>query len=129
MRRPACPRQRWCQHQPQPYFRRAPLTNYQSSNSSTIQNDYKPTLNVSYEFDWLGRVRRDVESARASAAQSQADSENVRLLLTPSWPPPISSCVSWMRKAGCCSNPSACSKKCCSSPKSAIAKDWTPPAH
>jgi outer membrane protein TolC len=59
-----------------------PLTNYQSSNSSTIQNDYKPTLNVSYEFDWLGRVRRDVESARASAAQSQADSENVRLLLT-----------------------------------------------
>ena len=59
-----------------------PLTNYQSTNSSTIQNDYKPTLNVSYEFDWLGRVRRDVESARASAAQSQADSENVRLLLS-----------------------------------------------
>lgn len=59
-----------------------PLTNYQSTNSSTIQTDYKPTLNVSYEFDWLGRVRRDVESARATAAQSQADSENVRLLLT-----------------------------------------------
>ncbi|WP_199104549.1 efflux transporter outer membrane subunit [Aquitalea sp. ASV11] len=59
-----------------------PLTNYQSTNSSTIQNDYKPTLSVSYEFDWLGRVRRDVESARASAAQSQADSENVRLLLS-----------------------------------------------
>ena len=59
-----------------------PLTNYQSTNSSTIQNDYKPTLSVSYEFDWLGRVRRDVESARASATQSQADSENVRLLLS-----------------------------------------------
>ncbi|WP_161969019.1 TolC family protein, partial [Aquitalea magnusonii] len=37
---------------------------------------------VSYEFDWLGRVRRDVESASASAEQSRADSENVRLLLT-----------------------------------------------
>ena len=59
-----------------------PLSNYNSPNSSTIQNDYKPTLSVSYEFDWLGRVRRDVESARASAAQSQADSENVRLLLS-----------------------------------------------
>ena len=59
-----------------------PLSNYNSPNSSTIQNDYKPTLSVSYEFDWLGRVRRDVESANASAEQSRADSENVRLLLT-----------------------------------------------
>ncbi|PXX41327.1 efflux transporter outer membrane subunit [Aquitalea magnusonii] len=59
-----------------------PLSNYNSPNSSTIQNDYKPTLSVSYEFDWLGRVRRDVESASASAEQSRADSENVRLLLT-----------------------------------------------
>ena len=59
-----------------------PLSSYTSPNSSTIQTDYKPMLSVSYEFDWLGRVRRDVESASASAAQSQADSENVRLLLT-----------------------------------------------
>jgi len=59
-----------------------PLSSYTSPNSSTIQNNLQPMLSVSYEFDWLGRVRRDVESARASAEQSQADSENVRLLLT-----------------------------------------------
>lgn len=59
-----------------------PLTNYNTKNYSTIQNDYKPMLTVSYEFDWLGRVKRDVESAKATAAQSKADSENVRLLLS-----------------------------------------------
>lgn len=59
-----------------------PLTNYSSTNSTTVQNDIKPTLTVSYELDWLGRVRQDTEAARASAAQSQADSENVRLLLS-----------------------------------------------
>lgn len=59
-----------------------PLTNYNSPNSSTIQNDLKPNLTVSYELDWLGRVRRDVESARASAEQAAADRENVRLVLT-----------------------------------------------
>ena len=59
-----------------------PLANYDTPNSSTVQNDIKPSLAVSYEVDWLGRVRRDVESARAGAEQSAADGENVRLLLT-----------------------------------------------
>jgi NodT family efflux transporter outer membrane factor (OMF) lipoprotein len=59
-----------------------PLANYSSPNSSTVQNDIKPALTVSYEVDWLGRVRRDIESARASAEQSGADFENVRLVLT-----------------------------------------------
>jgi len=59
-----------------------PLGNYAVANSSTVQNDFKPNLTVSYEIDWLGRVRRDIESARASAEQAQADKENVRLVLT-----------------------------------------------
>lgn len=50
--------------------------------NSTTQNDYRPVLAVSYEFDWLGRIRRDIESARASAEQAGADLENVRLILT-----------------------------------------------
>ena len=59
-----------------------PLSNYNVPNSSTVQNDFKPALTVSYEIDWLGRVRRDVEAARASAEQAGADRENVRLVLT-----------------------------------------------
>ena len=59
-----------------------PLTNYAEPNFSTVQNDFRPLLLVSYEVDWLGKVRRDIESARASAEQAGADKENVRLLLT-----------------------------------------------
>ena len=59
-----------------------PLGAYNVPNSSTVQNDFKPNLTVSYEVDWLGRVRRDIESARASAEQAAADRENVRLVLT-----------------------------------------------
>ena len=59
-----------------------PLATYTTPNSSTVQNDFKPALTVSYEVDWLGRVRRDIESARASAGQARADRENVRLILT-----------------------------------------------
>lgn len=59
-----------------------PLANYAVANQSTVQNDFKPTLSVSYEVDWLGRIRRDVESARAGVEQTQADIENLRLLLT-----------------------------------------------
>ena len=59
-----------------------PLGNYAVPNSSTVQNDFKPNLTVNYEIDWLGHVRRDIESARASAEQAQADNENVRLVLT-----------------------------------------------
>ncbi|MEJ1958606.1 MAG: TolC family protein [Nitrosomonadales bacterium] len=59
-----------------------PLASYSTPNVSTVQNDIKPELTVSYEVDWLGRVRRDIESARASAQQADADRENVRLVLT-----------------------------------------------
>lgn len=59
-----------------------PLTNYSSTNYSTVQNDLKPVLTVSYEIDWLGRIRRDLEGAKASVEASRADLENVRLVLT-----------------------------------------------
>jgi multidrug efflux system outer membrane protein len=59
-----------------------PLSFYNFPNMSTVQNNFFPALTVNYEVDWLGRIRRDVESARASAQQADADRENVRLVLT-----------------------------------------------
>jgi NodT family efflux transporter outer membrane factor (OMF) lipoprotein len=58
-----------------------PLTNYSSPNFSTVQNDFVGAFSVNYEADVFGRVRRNVEGARASAGQSAADAENIRLLL------------------------------------------------
>ncbi|MDQ2927978.1 MAG: efflux transporter outer membrane subunit, partial [Pseudomonadota bacterium] len=58
-----------------------PLSNYSSPNFATAQNDFVPTLSVGYEIDLAGRIRRSVEGAEASAEQSAADLENVRLLL------------------------------------------------
>ncbi|MDB5965008.1 MAG: transporter [Polaromonas sp.] len=58
-----------------------PLTNYNSPNFSTIQNDVSASLSVSYEVDLAGRVQELVEGARASAEQSAADLENTRLVL------------------------------------------------
>ena len=59
-----------------------PLSSYNSTNFSTIQNDFTLSLSTSYEVDLAGRVQRSVEGARASAEQSAADLENTRLLLT-----------------------------------------------
>jgi NodT family efflux transporter outer membrane factor (OMF) lipoprotein len=59
-----------------------PLTNYNASNFSTVQNDAVASLSVSYETDLFGRVQKSIEGALASAAQSAADVENVRLLLS-----------------------------------------------
>ncbi len=59
-----------------------PTTTYDSVNSITVQNDFRPVATMSYEIDWLGKVRRDVESARNTAEQAAADTENVRLLLS-----------------------------------------------
>jgi NodT family efflux transporter outer membrane factor (OMF) lipoprotein len=59
-----------------------PLTNPNSPNFTTRQDDYVLALGVSYEADLFGRVQSTVESARASAEQSAIDLENTRLLLT-----------------------------------------------
>jgi outer membrane protein, multidrug efflux system len=58
-----------------------PLSSYSVPNQSTVQNDFKIGPQVSYEVDLFGRVRREVEGARASAEQAEADFENARLIL------------------------------------------------
>ena len=58
-----------------------PLSEYSLPNSSTVQNDFVIGPTVNYEIDLFGRVRREVEGARASAEQAAADYENTRLLL------------------------------------------------
>ena len=59
-----------------------PLTNYATPNQTTTQFDLKPFVAVSYEFDWLGKIRRDVESATANVNQAKYDFENVKLIMT-----------------------------------------------
>ncbi|MEO7114660.1 MAG: efflux transporter outer membrane subunit [Caldimonas sp.] len=58
-----------------------PLSRYDSPNFTTVQNDFVPSLTVSYEFDLAGRVQRTIEGVRASAEQAAADFENTRLIL------------------------------------------------
>jgi multidrug efflux system outer membrane protein len=58
-----------------------PLASYGIPNQSTVQDSYQLGFAVNYEADLFGRVRRTVESARASAEQAAADFENTRLLL------------------------------------------------
>ncbi len=59
-----------------------PLAAYNFPNQSTVQNNFALGPTVNYEADLFGRVRREVEGARASAQQAEADFENTRLLLT-----------------------------------------------
>lgn len=61
-----------------------PLAAYSSPNQSTVQNDFRLGPSVGYEIDLFGRVRRQVEGARASAQQAEADFQNERLILTAS---------------------------------------------
>lgn len=58
-----------------------PLTNYNSPNFATVQNDALASLSVNYETDLFGRVQSSIAVAAAAAEQSGADLENVRLLL------------------------------------------------
>jgi outer membrane protein, multidrug efflux system len=62
--------------------RNRPLTNYNTLNQQTTQNDLKLAPTVNYDVDLFGRIRREVESARASADQSRDDLANARLVLT-----------------------------------------------
>ncbi|MNR79398.1 Toluene efflux pump outer membrane protein TtgF precursor [compost metagenome] len=59
-----------------------PVTNYNTQNTSVIQNDFNAAFTASYELDLFGRVRRQAEGARATAQQAKADFENTRLILT-----------------------------------------------
>jgi NodT family efflux transporter outer membrane factor (OMF) lipoprotein len=58
-----------------------PLAAYSTPNQSTVQNDFRLGPSVNYEIDLFGRVRREVEGARATAQQAEADFENTRLML------------------------------------------------
>ncbi|SPB13057.1 RND efflux system outer membrane lipoprotein [Caballeronia novacaledonica] len=62
--------------------RNRPVNNYATPNSSTVQNDLKLAPTVDYDLDLFGRIRREVESAHASADQSRDDLANARLVLT-----------------------------------------------
>ena len=59
-----------------------PLSNYASPNFSTVQNELSVAMTVSYEVDLAGRLQQSIAGAQASLAQSAADLENTRLLLT-----------------------------------------------
>ncbi len=59
-----------------------PKSSYESTNYQTVQNEFRPVAQMSYEIDWLGKVRRDVEASRNTAEQAAADTENVKLLLS-----------------------------------------------
>jgi len=59
-----------------------PGASYSSINQSTTQNNFRPVAVMTYEIDWLGKVRREVEAARSTAEQAAADTANVKLLLT-----------------------------------------------
>ena len=59
-----------------------PLTNYRAPNFATVQNDLVMSMAVSYELDLAGRVQSVVAGAQASAEQSAADLENIRLVLS-----------------------------------------------
>jgi NodT family efflux transporter outer membrane factor (OMF) lipoprotein len=59
-----------------------PLAAYSFPTQSTVQNNFEVGPTVTYEADLFGRVRREVENARASAQQAEADFENTRLILT-----------------------------------------------
>ena len=59
-----------------------PLAAYSIPTGSTVQNNFEVGPTVNYEAGLFGRVRREVEGARASAQQAEADFENTRLILT-----------------------------------------------
>ncbi|HXZ08951.1 MAG TPA: efflux transporter outer membrane subunit [Paraburkholderia sp.] len=59
-----------------------PLTNYNTPTFSTVQNNIQLGPTVNYDTDLFGRIRREVEGAKASAQQSADDLANARLVLT-----------------------------------------------
>jgi NodT family efflux transporter outer membrane factor (OMF) lipoprotein len=58
-----------------------PLGTYTAFNQSVVQNDFLFGPSVGYELDLFGRVRREVEGAKAGAQQAEADFQNTRLVL------------------------------------------------
>lgn len=59
-----------------------PQLNYATPNQSTVQNQVIVGPSLTYDVDLFGRIRREVESASASAEQAGDDLANARLVLT-----------------------------------------------
>jgi outer membrane protein, multidrug efflux system len=59
-----------------------PLTSYGTPNQTTVQNGLTFGPSINYDTDLFGRIRREVEGAKASAEQSRDDLANARLVLT-----------------------------------------------
>ena len=58
---------------------RRPLTSSGGGTTSTTVSDYTLPVDVTWELDLWGRVRRSVEASRANTQASAADLESVRL--------------------------------------------------
>ena len=59
-----------------------PLTAYGTPNQTTVQNGLTVGPSINYDTDLFGRIRREVEGAKASAEQSADDLANARLVLS-----------------------------------------------
>ena len=59
-----------------------PVASYTTPNQSTVQNGLIVGPQIDYDTDLFGRIRREVEGAKASAEQSADDLANARLVLT-----------------------------------------------
>ncbi|WP_240648294.1 efflux transporter outer membrane subunit [Pararobbsia silviterrae] len=59
-----------------------PLSAYGTPNYSVTQNDLTVGPQINYDLDLFGRIRRQIEGARASSDQSRDDLANARLVLT-----------------------------------------------
>ncbi|WP_206957033.1 efflux transporter outer membrane subunit [Trinickia acidisoli] len=59
-----------------------PATTYSTPNQSTVQNEVLVGPTITYDTDLFGRIRREVEGAKASEEQAADDLANARLVLT-----------------------------------------------
>lgn len=62
--------------------KKRPQLNYATPNQSTVQNQIAIGPSLTYDIDLFGRIRREVESASASAEQARDDLANARLVLS-----------------------------------------------
>ncbi|HTI16317.1 MAG TPA: efflux transporter outer membrane subunit [Trinickia sp.] len=59
-----------------------PLLNYSVPNQSTVQNEVLVAPTITWDADLFGRIRREVEGAKASAQQAADDLADARLVVT-----------------------------------------------